>query len=326
MSLIKQENEVVLIGKKVFDMEIEELVYARERLDKHFESAVTAILKCKGKIIVTGVGKSGIIGHKISASLSSTGTQSVYMNSAEGLHGDLGMISYNDIVLAISYSGSSPEIVQLLPSIKLIGAKIICLTGDNESPLAKSSDIVLNISVKKEACPLNIAPTSSTTTALVMGDALAVALLKKRNFKLESFAVYHPGGALGRRLLTKVKDIMQTKEGVPVGKKEDSLLRILDKLTEKNLGIVCIEENRKVIGIITDGDIRRALHRLEVDFFDMKASDIMTTNFRFTTKEKKAIEVLEIMEIQGARVSCLPVLEAQELVGMVKLHDVYKVR
>lgn len=322
---IKDVKSILSIGRKVFDIEIQELLRIRGNLNIEFEKAVLCILECKGRVVVTGVGKSGIIGHKISASLSSTGTHSVYMNSAEGLHGDLGMINYNDVVLAISNSGSTSEVIQLIPSIKMIGAKIIALTGKIDSPLGRASDIILNIGVEKEACPMNIAPTSSTTATLVIGDALTVALIEMREFKPENFAVYHPGGSLGRRLLTMVSDVMQLKENVAVGKKNESLLRIVDRLTEKNLGIVCIEENNKVIGIITDGDIRRTLHKFKDRFFSMMASDIMTINFRYTSKDIRAIDVLEIMELEGKKVSCLPVLESQELVGVVKVHDVYKI-
>jgi arabinose-5-phosphate isomerase len=320
------DKDIVSIGKNVFDLEIRELLRIKETLGKQFERAVNTIYESKGRVVVTGVGKSGIIGHKISASLSSTGTHSVYMNAAEGLHGDLGMINYNDIVLAISNSGSSSEVVQLLPSIKTIGAKVIALTGNENSPLGQAADIILNIGVEKEACPMNIAPTSSTTATLLMGDALTVALIEKRDFKPENFAVYHPGGALGRRLLTRVNDVMQPKENVAIGYKEDSLLTIVDKLTRKNLGVVCIEENNKIIGIITDGDIRRALHNNQERFFNMVACDVMTTKFRSITKDKMAIEALEIMEQNERKISSIPVLKSGELEGLVRIHDVYDVK
>ena len=319
-------SEILNSAINVFDVEIEELQKIKSKLGVEFEEAVKAILECEGRVVVTGVGKSGIIGHKISASLSSTGTHSIYMNSAEGLHGDLGMINYNDIVLAISNSGSSSEVIQLLPSIKKIGAKIIALTGSKESILGEAADIVLNIGVEKEACPMNIAPTCSTTATLVMGDALTVALIKQLNFKPENFAVYHPGGALGRRLLTKVSDVMQKKENVAIGNKDDFLLTIVDKLTMKNLGIVCIEENGKIIGIITDGDIRRSLHQYKDSFFNMTAQEIMTTDFNYIEKNKMAIEALEIMEIGDKKISSIPVIQHGKLEGLVRLHDVYGVK
>lgn len=326
MQTIQADKDIISIGKNVFDMEIKELLRIKETLDIQFENAVNTIFQCKGRVVVTGVGKSGIIGHKISASLSSTGTHSVYMNAAEGLHGDLGMINYNDIVLAISNSGSSAEVVQIIPSINTIGAKIIALTGNAASPLGKAADIILNVGVEKEACPMNIAPTSSTTAQLLMGDALTVALIEKRDFKPESFAVYHPGGALGRRLLTRVSGVMQPKEDVAVGYKEDSLLIIVDKLTRKNLGIVCIEENNNVIGVITDGDIRRALHNNKGNFFNMVASDIMTTKFRYISRDKMAIEALKIMEQSDRKISSIPVLNSGKLEGLVRIHDVYDVK
>lgn len=326
MQNLKTDKDILSIGKRVFDIEIEELLRIKENLNAEFEKAVNSILECKGRVVVTGVGKSGIIGHKISASLSSTGTHSVYMNSSEGLHGDLGMIHYNDLVLTISNSGSSPEVMQLIPSIKIIGAKIIALTGEVNSPLGKAADIVLNIKVEKEACPMNIAPTSSTTAALLMGDALTVALIEMRGFNPEKFAIYHPGGTLGRRLLTKVSHIMQPKVNVAVGSKEDSLLHIIDKLTRKNLGIVCIEENNKVIGIITDGDIRRTLNNKKERFFNMVAKDIMTTSFKYISNDKLALEALDIMEQKDKKITTLPVLKFGELEGIVRIHDVYEVK
>ncbi len=323
MSFFAEDDDIVAIGKNVFDIEIAELLKVKDKLDDDFKFAVKEILECSGRVVVTGVGKSGIIGRKIAASFSSVGTQSVYMSAAEGLHGDLGMINYIDIVLAISNSGSSDEVMQLIPSIKKIGAKIIALTGNPDSPLAKVSDIVLNIGVEKEACPMNIAPTSSTTATLLMGDALMVALIEKRGFTAEKFAIYHPGGALGRRLLTKVCDVMQPIENVAIATKDDTLLTIVDKLTKKNLGIVCIIENELVIGIITDGDIRRALHHYGADFFIKNAESIMTVKFKAIASEKLAIEALEIMENSNSKISSLPVIVSGHLKGLVRLHDVY---
>lgn len=326
MKNLHTEKDTISIGKDVFDIEIKELQRIKETLDIQFENAVNLIFQCKGRVVVTGVGKSGIIGHKISASLSSTGTHSFYMSAAEGLHGDLGMISSNDLVLAISNSGSSTEVVQIIPSIQIIGAKIIALTGNAESPLGKAADIILNVGVEREACPMNIAPTSSTTAQLLMGDALTVALIEKRGFKAANFAVYHPGGAIGRRLLTKVSDVMQPIEKVAVADKRDSLLDIVDKMTKKNLGIVCIIENRLVIGVITDGDIRNALHNNKERFFNMFALDIMTTNYKFISKEKMAIDALEIMEQNYRKLSAIPVLNFGKLEGLIRLHDVYDVK
>lgn len=326
MSTIKTVKDILSLGMNVFDLEIKELERVKQNLDVRFEEAVETIYNSNGRVVVTGVGKSGIIGHKISASLSSTGTFSIYMNSAEGLHGDLGMINYNDVVLAISNSGSSTEVVQLLPSIKKIGAKIIALTGNPDSPLGRVADIVLDTAVEKEACPMNIAPTSSTTAQLVMGDALTIALLEKRDFKPENFAVYHPGGALGKRLLTRVSDVMQPRENIAVASKGDSLLTIVDKLTRKNLGLVSIEENNKVVGIITDGDIRRALNLNQANFFKMSARDIMTEEFKFISKDKMAIEALEMMEKNQSKISSLLVLDSDKLEGLVRLHDVYDVK
>lgn len=318
----KKEN-IVSIGREVFDIEISELLKVKKSLSSSFENAVSFIKDCKGKVVVTGIGKSGIIGHKISASLASTGTHSIYMNAAEGLHGDLGMINSDDIVIAISNSGNSTEVIQLLPSIKTIGSKIIAITGHLDSTLAKTADVVLNTGVEREACPMNIAPTSSTTATLVMGDALTVALTHLNNFKPEKFAIYHPGGTLGRKLLTRVEDVMQLKENVATANKTDSLLLIVDKLTRKNLGIVCVLDHQKVIGIITDGDIRRCLNNHREGFFNMNASDIMSINFKSVTKNLMVYEALNLMENNEFKISSMPVLNNGELEGVIRLHDLY---
>lgn len=317
--------DIVKYAKNIFDQEIEELVKIKNRMGKEVEDVIKLIYETKGKVVITGVGKSGHIGKKLAATLASTGTLSVFMHSAEGLHGDLGMVHKDDLVIAISNSGSSDEVLSILPSIKKIGAKLIAMTGNKNSPLALESDVVLDIGVESEACPMNLAPTCSTTATLVMGDAIASTLIKVRNFKPENFALYHPGGSLGRRLLLKVKDIMHSKEKVAQGKKSDMVYDLVVKMTEKNLGAVCIIEGGEVVGIITEGDIRRALKNKE-KFFEFKAEDIMTKSFIWVEEEELAIDALDMMENKGAKVYQIPVLDKEKrLLGLVRLHDLVSI-
>jgi len=308
-------------ARNVFDLEIEELKKVRDKIDKNIENIVKEIISIKGKVVITGIGKSGIIGKKISATFASTGTESVFMNAAEGLHGDLGIITSKDIVLAISNSGNSDEINLIIPVIKKIGCKIISMTGNKNSKLALESDYIIDIGVEKEACPMNLAPTSSTTATLVAGDMLATLLILIRKFKPENFALYHPGGSLGRRLLLKVKDVMHKDEDLAIVTKYTDIEKVILEMTAKKLGIVCIVENDILLGIITEGDIRRALKNRE-KFFEFKANDIMVKNFIFIKDDSMAIEALEIMENRESQISVLPVLdENKKLKGIVRIHD-----
>lgn len=247
-------------------------------IDDEFETIVNAILACNGRVIVTGMGKSGHVGRKIAASLASTGTPSFFMHPAEAFHGDLGMVTANDMVLAISNSGESNEIVNILPIIKRIGAKIIAMSGRRESTLGKNADYYIDISVEREACPLGLAPTASTTATLAMGDALAIALLSSRNFTAQDFAVFHPGGALGRRLLLTVENVMHSGEDNPVISVHKTAKEALFLMTAKGLGATSVvDENGKFIGLVTDGDIRRMLAR-GAEFLDEPVEDLMTKN------------------------------------------------
>ncbi|WP_294704457.1 KpsF/GutQ family sugar-phosphate isomerase [uncultured Fusobacterium sp.] len=311
-------------ARSVFSAEIEELERVKKNLNSDITKVVELILNSKGKIVVTGIGKSGLIGKKIAATLASTGTLAIFMNSAEGLHGDLGMISSDDVVLAISNSGNSDEIVSLLPSIEKIGARLVAMTGNRNSKLGKAADYVLDIGVTKEACPLNLAPMSSTTTTLVMGDALAAILIKRRNFRPENFAVYHPGGSLGKRLLMKVRDIMKKGEELPLCDKESPIKNVILTMTDKSLGAVCVMNGDLMVGIITEGDIRRALTK-EGEFFTFRAKDIMTRNFTKTTSESMAIDALELMENRPSQIAVLPVIDDNKLVGIVRVHDLLNV-
>lgn len=316
--------DIINYAKEIFDSEIEELKIVREKIDSEMIDVVNIILESKGKIVVTGIGKSGLIGKKIAATLASTGTYAVFMNSAEGLHGDLGMISKDDVVLAISNSGNSDEIVAILPSIKKIGAKIVAMTGNRNSKLGRAADKILNIGVKREGCPLNLAPMSSTTSTLVMGDALAAILIKMRDFKPENFALYHPGGSLGKRLLMRVSDVMHKDDKIPFCDKESSIDNVILVMTEKRLGAVCVMNGDLMVGIITEGDIRRALKRKE-EFFNLKAKDIMTRNFTRVSEDSMAIDALELMENRESQISVLPVFKDVKLVGIVRVHDLLNV-
>lgn len=313
--------DIIEEAKLVFDIEIAELKKIRDRIDDEIEKAAEIIMAAKGKVVITGIGKSGLVGKKMAATFASTGTLSIFMNSAEGLHGDLGMISKDDVVIAISNSGNSDEVVGILPAVKKIGAKIIAMTGNKKSKLGEAADIILDIGVEIEACPLNLAPTSSTTATIVMGDALAAILIKLRKFKPENFALYHPGGSLGRRLLLKVRDVMHSGEELPLGKREEEIEIILMKLSEKRMGAVCIaDESGNLEGIITEGDIRRALKNKEL-FFGFKASDIMTVNPVRISEDDMAIEALDIMENRSSQISVLPVVNGDKVVGIVRIHD-----
>lgn len=316
--------DIINYAKDIFDSEIEELKIVREKIDSEMIDVVNIILESKGKVVVTGIGKSGLIGKKIAATLASTGTYAVFMNSAEGLHGDLGMISKDDVVLAISNSGNSDEIVAILPSIKKIGAKIVAMTGNRNSKLGRAADKILNIGVKREGCPLNLAPMSSTTSTLVMGDALAAILIKMRDFKPENFALYHPGGSLGKRLLMRVSDVMHKDDKIPFCDKESSIDNVILVMTEKRLGAVCVMNGDLMVGIITEGDIRRALKRKE-EFFNLKAKDIMTRNFTRVSEDSMAIDALELMENRESQISVLPVFKDVKLVGIVRVHDLLNV-
>lgn len=312
-------------AKNTFDIEISELEKVKNKIGDEFIKLVETIYNLDGKkVVLTGIGKSGIIGKKIAATLASTGTSSIFINAAEALHGDLGMISNGDVVIAISNSGNSDEVLSILNPIKRIGAKIVAFTGNEKSTLGKYADIIINIGVEKEACPLGTAPMASTTATLVMGDALAVALMKLRNFTENDFAKYHPGGSLGKRLLLKVKDLMHFGEELPILHKDSKIEDVLLILTKKKMGAVCITENgnvnEKLIGIITEGDIRRALSHKE-KFFTYVAENIMIKNPIFIEKEKMALEALNLMENRESQISVLPVVENEKLVGIIRIHD-----
>ena len=308
------------IVKEVLLTEAKELEIASSSISFDIENIVNLIINSKGKLIVTGVGKSGLVGAKIAATLASTGTSSFFLHPTEAMHGDLGMIGKEDIVLAISYSGESEELIQILPHIKRFNIPLIAMAKDEKSTLAKYSDYFININVQKEACPLDTAPTSSTTLTMAMGDALAVCLMKRRDFKKEDFASFHPGGSLGKKLFVKVDDLLR-KENLPVVSRETKLKDAILVMSEGRLGSVIIEnENKKVIALLSDGDLRRALM---TDNFSMdcKVEDIATKNpKRLKNKELLASDALQIIE--DYKIQLLIVTdENDKLVGVLHIHD-----
>ncbi|HXY62205.1 MAG TPA: KpsF/GutQ family sugar-phosphate isomerase, partial [Nitrospirota bacterium] len=245
-------------AKKVLRIEAEAVAALADRIDDSFDKAVQMILNCEGRVVVTGMGKSGLIGKKIAATLASTGTPALFLHPAEGIHGDLGMVTRGDTVIALSNSGETDELSRMLPSLKRLGIGIIALTGNVDSTLAKNSDVVINVGVKEEACPLGLAPTASTTAALAMGDALAVALLDKRGFKEEDFACFHPGGALGKKLLLRVQDLMHTGDDVPVVTETTLIKDAIFVISSKKMGVTAVvNTSGKLVGVISDGDLRR---------------------------------------------------------------------
>ncbi len=319
-------NEMETDAQKVLQMEAEAILDLIPRIDEHFDAAVEMILACQGRVVMTGMGKSGIIAHKISATLASTGTPSFYLHPAEGIHGDLGMVTADDVVIAMSNSGETGEVLNILPSLRRIGAKLIAMVGNAESTLAKNSDVVLDVGVKKEACPLGLAPTSSTTAALAFGDALAMALMGKHHFTSKQFAVFHPGGSLGRKLLLTVGDIMHSGSENPVVKGTATVTEALFIITDKGLGAVSVvDDNNIMIGLLTDGDIRRGLSK-GVDFLKRPVTELMTKSPKFITKEKLAAQALHIMESHTPKpITVLPVLdEERHVIGLLHMTDLVR--
>lgn len=309
-------------AKRVFDIEIKALEKTRDSLDETFTCILDEISKCEGKVIVTGIGKPGHIAQKLAATFSSLGTPSFYLHPAEAMHGDLGMVSKNDVVIAISYSGESDEILKIVPIIKLIGARLIAITGNNESSLAKNSDIVQVLPEFDEACHLGLAPTSSTTTELVYGDALAVVASEIYEFKNSDFGKLHPAGALGKKLLLKVEDVMACGDELPHVDDNALLVDAIKEMTNKGLGVVCITNNEKLVGILTDGDLRRIIEK-RVDIYTELVRNVMTNSPKRTTKDKLAIDTLKF--IRTNRINNLPVVdESNKLIGVVDWRQIVK--
>ena len=319
-------NDLETDAQKVLQMEAEAILDLIPRIDEHFDAAVEMILACEGRVIMTGMGKSGIIAHKISATLASTGTPSFYLHPAEGIHGDLGMVTVNDVIIAMSNSGETGEVLNILPSLRRIGAKLIAMVGNVDSTLAKNADVVLNVGVKKEACPLGLAPTSSTTAALAFGDALAMALMGRHHFTSKQFAVFHPGGSLGRQLLLTAGDVMHGGSENPVVHGSATVTEALFVITDKGLGAVSVvDENETMIGLLTDGDIRRGLSK-GVDFLQRPVTELMTKEPKYITKEMLAAQALHIMESHRPKpITVLPVIdEERHVIGLLHMTDLVR--
>ena len=306
-------------AKEIFAEEITELEKLGLSIDERFDEVVEMIDACRGKLVVMGIGKTGIIGHKIASSLASTGTPAIFVNAVEAVHGDLGMVSGADVVMLVSNSGSTNEILNVIAPLRNIGCRIIAMTGDVKSPLAQQTDLTLSIHVDKEACPLGLAPTTSTTATALMGDALTVCLMEKRHFKAENFALYHPGGALGRQLLARVKNRMQ--RSVPRVQVTTPFRELVGEMTEKHLGMTMVYDGEQCVGIITDGDLRRAIQKYED--LHIVARDMMTPSYKRIHKDALLTDALAIMDKYN--ITTLAVTETPEtepIIGIISIHHI----
>jgi arabinose-5-phosphate isomerase len=313
----------IVIAKRVLRMESDALRRLIGRIDIKFDKAIGAIYRTKGRVIVTGMGKPGFIAQKISATLSSTGTPSLYLNPAEALHGDLGRVTKDDIIIALSNSGETEEIVKFLPIVKKIGARLVAITGNPASTLARNSDHVINVSVRREACPMGLAPTTSTTAMLAMGDALAVALLEKKGFKEKDFAFYHPGGILGKRLILKVSDIMRKGAANPIVRDTQEIKKVLYAITKARAGSASVVNSKgKLVGIFTDGDLRRHFET-GPGLIDYKVASVMTKNPTVIKKDRLAAEAFDIL--RSKRIDELPVVDDHHRpIGLLDVQDLLK--
>jgi len=306
-------------AKAIFDEEIQEFERLKDTLDEHFDQVVEMIYTCEGKLVVMGIGKTGIIGHKMASSMASTGTPAIFVNAAEAVHGDLGMIGKQDVVMLVSNSGATNEILNVIDPLRKIGCRLIAMTGDVDSPLAKGCDVVLPVHVDKEACPLGLAPTTSTTAALLMGDALMVCLMEKRQFQAENFAVYHPGGALGRKLMGRVKNCMTGN--VPRVQKTTLFRDLVVEMSDKHLGITMVYDGTTCIGIITDGDLRRAIQKYN-DLY-ITAEEIMTPSYKKICQDALLTDALAIMDKYN--ITTLAVTEkknSEDIIGIISIHHI----
>lgn len=318
---MKDNSFIIANAKETIIAESKAIAKLADFIDSDFENAVTHIHNFKGRVIITGIGKSANIATKIVATFNSTGTPAVFMHAADAIHGDLGNVLKDDVVICISKSGNTPEIKVLVPLIKNYGNKIIAITGNLDSFLGKNADYTLNTFVEKEACPNNLAPTTSTTAQLVMGDALAICLLKLKGFTSKDFAKYHPGGALGKRLYLRVSDLIEKNE-LPQVTEDDSIAKVIIEMSEKRLGVTAVTNNNKIVGIITDGDIRRMLAK-STDINKFTAKEIMSKNPRTIHKDAMAIEALESLENNNIT-QILAVDDSNNYSGVVHLHDLIK--
>ena len=317
-------KSVIEIAKTVIKTEAEAILELQNRINENFDEVCHLLANCKGKVILTGMGKSGHIAKKIASTLSSTGTASFYIHPGEAGHGDFGMITSNDVVIMISYSGESDEMISLLPGISNMNVPIVSMTGNPKSTISLSSQFHLDVSVEKEACPNNLAPTSSTTAAMVMGDAIAIALININNFSSDDFAISHPSGTLGRRLLTLVSSIMQSGTDIPIVSKESLLIDSLLVMSEKALGMVLIEENNKLLGIFTDGDLRRSIES-NANFQELTIEEVMTKNCKSVEAHETAFVAMQMM--QSYSLNSLPVVNSNnQIVGAINMHTLIQAK
>jgi arabinose-5-phosphate isomerase len=317
-------DNILDIAKKVLKTEAEAVYGLIEKIDSNFEKAVEVIYNSRGRVVVTGMGKSGLVGKKIAATLASTGTPAFFLHPAEASHGDLGMVTERDIVIAISNSGETEELVGLIPFLKRFNLKLISMTGNQNSTLAKASDITLDISVKEEACPMGIVPTASTTATLALGDALAVALLIKRGLNKEDFAFFHPGGIIGKKLFIKVKDLMHTGETLPIVLPHTPMIKAVVEISSKRLGVTIVTDSEnRIAGIITDGDLRRGIEKWGKAFFDMNAGEVMSKNPKIILEDELAAKALSVMEAYSITSLVVPDKDGRAK-GIIHLHDILK--
>jgi arabinose-5-phosphate isomerase len=310
-------------AKKVLRIEAEAILALIDKIDGEFAKAMEIILSCKGRVVVTGMGKSGLIGKKIAATLASTGTPALFLHPAEGIHGDLGMVMKGDVIIAISNSGETEEIVKLLPVFKRLMVPVIAMTGGMKSALAKAAEVTIDVGVTEEACPMGLAPTASTTAALAMGDAMAITLLEKRGFKEEDFACFHPGGSLGKRLILRVEDVMHSGADIPVVKAETSMREALFEITSKKMGITTVVDgDGKLVGVITDGDLRRYLEKSD-DLFSKNAGELAHGNPKMISRDALAAEAVAVME-KYSITSLLSIDGEGRPEGIIHLHDLLK--
>lgn len=316
-----KKDPSIRAAMRVLDIESRAVKALKDRLDSDFSKAVDMVLAVTGKVVVSGMGKSGIVGQKIASTLASTGTPAFFLHPAEGVHGDLGMIMRNDILVAISNSGETEELIKIIPVVKRLGAAMIAMTGKKKSTLAMYAEAVLDVGVKEEACPLGLSPTASTTACLAMGDALAVALLEKRGFKAEDFASLHPAGSLGRRLM-KVEDLMHSGKNMPAVPSGTRMRDAIIEMTGKRMGLTGVFKGRRLSGIITDGDLRRALEKGTPDLLNKTVDEVMTRNPRTIGKGELAEAALKKMEVGS--ITSLFVLDGLDAVGVVHMHDLIR--
>ena len=317
-------SSVLDIAKKVLKTEAEAVHALIEKLNSDFEKAVDILFESKGRVVVSGMGKSGLVGKKIAATLASTGTPAFFLHPAEASHGDLGMVTERDVIIAISNSGETDELTGLIPFLKRFDIKLISMTGNPGSTLAKASDVTLDVSVREEACPMGIVPTASTTATMAMGDAIAVALLVKRGLNEKDFAFFHPSGTIGKRLFITVKDLMHTGDRLPVVSMDTPMSRAVIEMSSKRLGhTIVTDKDKRIIGVITDGDVRRGLEKWRKKFFEMTAEKIMTKKPKTIYGEELAAKALSVME--GRSITALLIPDAAgRPVGIIHLHDILK--